>query len=91
MAAGRKKLIICAGVWPESGLYILTSHGGQGIRAEYWSTGQALGHGVAPGSAPLAFGIEARPCGGASLQTGSLSPHLLGNVSVDSRASYYFT
>lgn len=58
---------------------------------EHWSTGQALGHGVAPGSAPLAFGNKARPCGGASLWTGSFSPHLLGNVSVNCRGSYYFT
>ena len=33
--------------------------GGQGIGAEYWSTGQAVGRGVALGSAPLAS--EPRP------------------------------
>ena len=48
-----------------------------GYRGGYWSTGQALGHVVAPGSAPPAFGTEARPGGGASLLTGaSLHIHL---------------
>lgn len=57
------------------------------IGAEYWSTGQALGRGVALGSAPPAS--EPRP--DPAVVPCSFSPHLLGNVSVDCKASYYFT